>query len=303
MNETCIQYTASEQLTRRNLLKRVGVGAAALASLSALTPSALAAITPVPGFDRNDIDLLNLLLNIEYLEAQFFTHAADGTGLNAAGVSVSGVGPVGRVTLPTPSQVPFSSATNQAFAQELASNEQAHVLALRQLLGSAAASMPNINLDTSFTTAARDAGLITAPDTFNPFINDNEFLYGAFMLEDLSVTAYRAVLPALISKSAQNVVAGIMAAEGYHAATIRSQIYQAGVGPQDIANALAANSAALDGTSTISQPLSENNNANITPVNGNGMVPTRSVQQVLNNLYLAQGATKGGFFPNGINQG
>jgi hypothetical protein len=243
----------------------------------------------------SDSTILNFALNLEYLEAEFYSYAVHGEGLPEDMTHGTGHrGPVegGR-------QVGFQSRSIRQFAAEIARDEHEHVAFFRSALGSAAVARPEINLSTSFTAAARAAGLIGSHQTFSPFDNENDFLLGAFIFEDVGVTAYKGAAPLISNKTYLDAAAGILAVEAYHAANIRTVLYDRG-GAED-ANAISRARDSLDGAHA-DQGLTIDGEANITPDDSNGIAFGRTPGQVLNIVYLTPGqATSGGFYPNGLN--
>jgi hypothetical protein len=205
--------------TRRKMLTMGGAALAALAFGSTRKAEAQAAAI-------DDFDILNFALNLEYLEAQFYNLAVYGVTIDKLPtpipVAVNG-GTAGTVTLsPTFAAVPFTLPLVQAYATETAGEEGKHVLFLQQALSTNAVSMPNIDLFNSFNTLATVAGIGA---TFNPFASDANFLIGAYVFEDVGVSAYHGAAPLISDK--KNILpaaVGIHAVEAYHAGLIRTTI-------------------------------------------------------------------------------
>ncbi len=268
-------------MDRRRLVKGAGIAAAAAGALTAGFPEpALAAVTGA--------DILNFALNLEYLEAEYYLRATTGSGLPSG--DTTGLGTRGTVV--GGSQVPFVDTTLAQFAQEIAADEEKHVVFLRGQLGSLAVAEPQIDLQTSFTTLARAAGVVGATDTFNPFLNQTNFLLGAFVFEDVGVTAYHGAAPLLTSKIFLGYAAGILAVEAYHASLLRTLLYIGKLAPP--AQRISALRAELSGAND-DQGIVLNGRANIVPVDPNGLAFSRSTSQVLNVVYGGVSSTSGLF--------
>ncbi len=111
--------------------------------------------------------------------------------------------------------------------------------------------MPSIDIggtnpNGAFSKAARAAGLVAAGVAFNPYANDNNFLLGAFIFEDVGVTAYKGASPLIANKTFLEAAAGILAAEAYHAGLVRTTLYAKGVDTASLLTAANAISAARD---------------------------------------------------------
>ena len=192
------------------------------------------------------------------------------------------------------------AASIRQFATEIAKDEYEHVAFLRSALGSAAVAQPEININTAFTAAATAAGLIKKGQTFNVYANEDNFLLGAFIFEDVGVTAYKGAAPLISNKTYLGAAAGILAVEAYHAANIRTTLYGKGLAAD--ANAISAARDSLDGPSDDDQGVTLNGRANIVPTDSNGLAFGRTPGQVLNIVYLTpKVANSGGFYPHGVN--
>ena len=241
-----------------------------------------------------DVDILNFALNLEYLEAEFYLRATTGQGIPSA--YTSGMGNQGAVT--GGSKVPFKNPQLAELAAEIANDEYNHVLFLRSALAGAAVAEPAIDLSTSFNVLAQAAGIIKAGGTFDPFANDDAFLLGAFIFEDVGVTAYHGAAPLLHSKTYLSAAAGILAVEAYHASEIRLQLLLAGdIGP---ANAISKLRADLSGKPD-DQGIYVNGMPNIVPTNKDSIAYARTTTQVLNVVYGGGSGSNYLFFPNKMN--
>ncbi len=238
-----------------------------------------------------DADIFNFALNLEYLEAEFYLRAATGTGLSAADSGNSSSKTTGG------SQVPGLTSLEMRYINEIAQNELDHVRAIRGVLGSSAVNAPAIDLTNSFNTLASAAGL---GSSFNPFASYSNYLIGAFIFEDVGVTAYHGAAKLLSSKTNLTAAAEIHAVEAYHAASIRSQIVAAGSSAVSAANAVENVRAQLgDGNETT---LSATGITAADPTNSIGY--ERTTDQVLHIVYGTGGGAgvkSGTFFPSGLN--
>jgi hypothetical protein len=273
---------------RRSFLKSLGIAtsAAVIGSLGLAQEATAQTIT--------DVDILNFALNLEYLEAEFYLRASRGSGLGPD--NTSGTGNLGGVV--GGRKVSFATPAIREYAEEIAWDERHHVLFLRAALGAEKVARPAIDLRSSFTAAARAAGLIAYGQTFDPFANETNFLLGAFIFEDVGVTAYKGAARLISNKDFLEAAAGILAVEAYHAGSIRAVLYAKGLFAQ--ARKISNVRDSVDGASDLDQGIGNATSANLTPTDENGIAFSRSAPQVLKIVYLG-GTDQGGFFPHGLN--
>jgi hypothetical protein len=295
---------AQRRNDRREFFRTMAGAATAAGGMALAAKSSSAyAQTAAP----TDADILNFALNLEYLEAQFYMYAATGNGLPAD--LLTGTGIQGAVI--GGQKVNFTDPVVSQYAQEIAGDEVAHVTFLRKQLGASAVSQPAIDVggtdpNGAFSNAARSAGLVGDGVAFNPYATDESFLLGAFIFEDVGVTAYKGAAPLITSKTFLEAAAGILAVEGYHASLVRTVLYAKGIETPSLrtsADAISNARDSLDGTSDDDQGISQVGAAsNIVPLDANGLAYSRSTGQVLNIVYLNKMAVdRGGFFPTGVN--
>jgi hypothetical protein len=267
-------------------------------------PSTPAPSTPDPSTNQaapSDGSILNFALNLEYLEAEFYLRGATGHGLPDD--MVGGTGRPGSVS--GGRQVDFRSPLIKNIAREIAMDERAHVAFLRGALGNAAAARPRISLDNSFTAAATAAGLIQPGEVFDPYADDRNFLFAAFLFEDVGVTAFKGSAPFIANKTYLDAAAGLLATEAYHAGIVRATLLAEGLLDDtvfDVVRKISAVRNAVSGPTDDDQDLGSADEANLVPTDEYGRAYGRSAGAVLNIVYLDPKATSaGGFYPDGLN--
>src|SRR5262249_44908209 len=153
--------------------KQMGMASAGLAAFLSTAGTASAAVT--------DVDILQFALNLEYLEAEFYTVARTGKTIDQMGVGITGSGNTGATT--GGKKVTFIEGSTLAkSADEIGGDERAHVTLLRGALTAAGVTpvaKPAINLN------ALGAG----------FESQEEFIALARAFEDVGVTAYGGAAP------------------------------------------------------------------------------------------------------------
>lgn len=275
--------------SRRAALKTMGI----LGVTATLSPSIASAQAEKSATKITDADIFNFALNLESLETEYYLRGTSGKGMDDAD---GGTNP-GAVT--GGSLVPWKNPDLHQFMEEVAANELAHVRYYRRVLGDKAVSRPAIDLG-GFAAAAKAAGL---GDDFDPFANEMNFFLGGMLMEDVGVTAYHGAAPLIQKKEFLAAAAGILAVEAYHMGMARSVLYQMGPEARNAANALSDARDKLDGPDDVDQGIEMEGKANIVPSDKDGQAFSRTPQQVLRIVYLADkaGVSSGGLFPKGMN--
>ncbi|MBZ9711708.1 ferritin-like domain-containing protein [Deinococcus multiflagellatus] len=290
--------TSDPALNRRaalGLLGKVGLGAAAFGL------SGVARAAPAKNIDA---DVLNFALNLEYLEAAFYLAAVGRVD------ELRRIGGGAEIRLPAGLDqsrgMTFKDSAVQALARDIAEDELQHVKFLYGALGKAAAPRPVLDLNGAFRAAGQAAsgGKITG---FNPYLNDLFFLHGAFIFEDVGVTAYNGAATLITNPAYLQAAAGILAVEAYHGGAIRTMLYQqrqvtaaAGLYVGQVVQAISTLRGKVGGMKDMGLTDSRGM-AVFAPADSNGVAYPRTTREVLNIVYLAPGAAKGGFYPNGLN--
>ena len=260
---------------RRSLLRKLGVATAAAGAGFAAGGVSLSADPSSPTV----VDVLQFALNLEYLEAEFYTVATTGKTIDMPpySVGITGSGTPGATTGGRMVNFANNLVFTAAVAAQIGQDERAHVTLLRgalQKAGITPVAKPAINLN------ALGLG----------FGNEAEFLTLARIFEDIGVSAYggAAQLPVVTNSPYIGTAARILAAEAEHVGNIRLQVAR-----------LAIKSIKLDRVDSVPPPTGTQF---ISADPATGLTEIRTPGQVLFLAYgLMANASAGGFFPNGVN--
>ncbi len=261
MKNSLIQNAIEAAPNRRSFVRKLGLASAAVGAGLALDPKDAKAAT------TTDVHVANFALNLEFLEAEFYTVATTGKTLEESGFYTGpSSGPTygGRKV-----ELHDRFLFTRDVALQIADDERAHVKLLLGLLGSAAIKKPAIDLN------ALGFG----------FDNQYEFLKLARIFEDIGVSAYAGAAP-LLSPAILAYAARILAAEAEHVANIRLQVARFHIP-----------SIKLDSVDIVPPPTG----TQFFSLDSDGLCAVRTPGQVLYLAYGAAGVDKGGFFPDGAN--
>ncbi|MGH9394277.1 MAG: ferritin-like domain-containing protein, partial [Terriglobales bacterium] len=254
---------------RRSFLKQSSIAAGTAGMLLATPILSTRLPAQASAAAVSDVDILNFALNLEYLEAEFYTVATTGMTIEQLGIGINGTHAMGDTT--GGQAVNFTDPDTAAVAKQIAADEQAHVKLVRKALGSAAVAKPAINL------GALGVG----------FANQAQFLTLARIFEDTGVSAYAGAAPLIKSPEVLAIAARILGTEAEHTGSIRRQVIRQEIDGGGVP--------AVDDFDVVPDDGKEFS------VNFQGLVFVRSPRQVLDIVFAKAGASSGGFFPNGVN--
>ena len=273
MSKSLIPDLIAASPNRRSFLKTLGAATAGVTAMS------LAGASPAKAATATEVEVLQFALNLEYLEAEFYTYSVSGVGIEHYGFRINGnangSNPTAGGTTTGGKQVDFPNVTTtKEVAAQIANDERQHVTLLREALGDAyTIARPNINLNA--------LGLMTG--------NINDFARQARIFEDIGVTAYAGGAGLLSTPAVITTAARILAVEAQHVAAVRYQIAYYGVTTSslDAADILPPPSGATYHILSINTP--------------NGLVATRTPGEVLYLAFDGPNRSSGAFFPTGVN--
>ncbi len=247
-------------MARRNFIKNVGLASMGVAVGAMVEGCGTGSVSHAQG--PSETDVLNFALNLEYLEAEFYSVAVSGSVLSS---SVTGA----TSTATGGAKVTFTDSRVADIAAEISADETLHVKYLRTALGASAVAEPVINLN------ALGIG----------FATQAQFLTLARAFEDTGVSAYAGAATLLTGNNLQ-AAAQILAVEAYHAGNIRLYVVEDGITVPSL------DSQDVPPTEQHFFP---------TDSSGLAIKRTTSQVLAIVYANATAGTMSGGFFPNGVN--
>ncbi|KZV17269.1 hypothetical protein F511_19290 [Dorcoceras hygrometricum] len=165
---------------------------------------------------KSDVDLLEFPLNLEYLEAEFFSWGAFGRGLDALEPNLTSGGPP-----PIGVQIAKLSPLIRDIIGQFAYQEFGHL--------STVPGFPRPLLDLSaknFATVINNAFRKELDPPFDPYANDINYLIASYVIPYVGLTGYVGANPNLQTPTAKRLVAGLLAVESGQDAVLRGLLYE-----------------------------------------------------------------------------
>ncbi|HYE60412.1 MAG TPA: ferritin-like domain-containing protein [Phycisphaerales bacterium] len=249
--------------------------------------------------DMLDDEIFNFALNLEYMEAEYYTRGAYGQGIQERGA------PIGRKPgeVNGGRKVRFSNETHQAYAEELAFNEAAHVRFYHRILRGQAVDRPEIDFVGGMSAVFAAAGIVSPGTRVDPFEDEMLFYLGGMLFEDTGITAYRGASAFITDRTLLGNAAGVLAVEAYHMGMVRALLYNMGSEAREYANKISELRDRLDGPEDLDQGIEVEGKPNIVPCDSYGVAFARKPRQVANIVFGKPGANAGGFYPRGLSGG
>ncbi|PIN10610.1 hypothetical protein CDL12_16799 [Handroanthus impetiginosus] len=169
---------------------------------------------------QSDVDLLEFPLNLEYLEAEFFSWGALGRGLDS-------IEP--NLTMGGPSPVGVRKANLSPLVQDIiaqfAYQEFGHLRAIKRTVPGFPRPLLNLSIPT-FATIMNNAFGRTLFPPFNPYANDINYLLASYVIPYVGLTGYVGTAPRLQNATSKALVAGLLGVEAGQDAVIRTLLYE-----------------------------------------------------------------------------
>jgi hypothetical protein len=267
---------------------------------------------PPPPVPFAECDYMQVVLALEYLEAEFFHYSAFGYSIDQLDSTLGNGGPT-----PVGGRKANLSPEIREIAAFLAFQEVDHVRIFKEFLGDRAYPRPLIDLGGAFEDLARDATGNKAAK-FSPYDSDEDWLLGLYAVPYVGLTFLLGVLPHIESVPARTLLTGAVAMESGQDTLARTLLWLTAnktvnkfdIPVHEFTGYIAAHRQKLSGAYRVTErniivaekdgPY-KSSKLQLIPGNSFSQSFGRSVAETLSILYgSGKAGTPGGFFPNGL---
>lgn len=291
-------FVVALHLTLMNILFGMVVGAAAPASRGPI--------------EANDKDLIQVALNLEFLETEFFLNGALGRGLDSIEPEMAAGGPP-----PTGASKANLDHTTYRIIEEFGYQEIGHLRAIVTTVGGFARPQIDLSRQNFANIFDQAVGYKLIPP-FDPYSNTVNYLLASYVIPYVGLVGYVGTIPNLVNCTSRSLVAGLLGVESGQDAVIRTLLYERAdqtVVPYTMTvaeltdrisalrNRLAMRGNKDEGLRVPRRLGAENRtDSNILSANANSLSYSRTPPEILRIVYGTGSENKpGGFFPNGGN--
>ncbi|KAJ6949940.1 desiccation-related protein PCC13-62-like [Populus alba x Populus x berolinensis] len=167
----------------------------------------------------SDFDLVQVALNLEFLEAEFFLIGANGEGLDTIAPNLAQGGPP-----PIGARKANLDDTARRIIQEFGFEEVGHIRAISSRIGGF--PRPQLNLSSqSFATMFDQAVGFPLVPPFDPYANTINYLLASYLIPYVGLVGYVGTIPSLVTYNARSLVASLLGVEAGQDAVIRTLLY------------------------------------------------------------------------------
>ncbi|KAL8486835.1 hypothetical protein ACS0TY_023506 [Phlomoides rotata] len=169
---------------------------------------------------KSDVALLEFPLNLEYLEAEFFSWGAFGRGLDAfaPNLTMGGPPPIGA------KKANLSPLIKDIIAQ-FAFQEFGHLRAIQKTVPGFPRPLLNLSAGV-FEAIINDAFGKPLVPSFDPYANDFNYLIASYVVPYVGLTGYVGANPKLQHPTSKRLVAGLLGVESGQDAVLRALLYE-----------------------------------------------------------------------------
>ncbi|CAH2063054.1 unnamed protein product [Thlaspi arvense] len=167
-----------------------------------------------------DVDLVQLAMNVEFTEAEFFLKASTGKGLDAFNATLAKGGPA-----PVGARKANLDPITKRIIEEFGYQEIGHLRAIADMTGGIRRPLLNLTRENFAMFMDRAVGRRSNP-RFDPYANTRNYLLASYYIPYVGLTGYVGAIPYLVYFNFKRLVAGLLGVESGQDGVIRTLLYE-----------------------------------------------------------------------------